>query len=62
MFGMIESANTGVRTGRQIRRAGTVVRMTLIIGHRITMMERRVVANGVPIMKNAAPRSGRESR
>lgn len=62
MFGMIESANTGVRTAGQIRHAGTVVRMTLMIGHRITMVERFVEADGVPIMKNAPPRIGRESR
>jgi len=62
MFGMIGSANTGVRTGGQIQRAGSAVRMTLMIGHRITMLERFVEADGVPIMKNAPPRIGRESR
>ena len=62
MFGMIESANTGVRTGWQIRRAGSAAIMILIVGRRIIMMERRVVVNGIPIMKNAPPRSGREYR
>ena len=60
MFGMIEWGNTGVQTGGQIRRAGTVVIMTLIGRHRITMVERCAVTDGVPIMKNAPRRIGRE--
>ena len=62
MSGMIESANTGVCTGGQIRRAGSAAIMTLIVGRRIIMLGRRAVADGVPIMKNAPPRIGRESR
>ena len=62
MFGMIGSANTGVRTGSQIRRACSVVIRTLIVGHRIIMVERRAVEDGVPIMKNTPHRIGREYR
>jgi hypothetical protein len=60
MFGMIRSANTGVRTGVQIRRVCSVVIMTLMAGHRIIMVERCVVEDGVPIMKNVPHRIGRE--
>ena len=62
MFGMIRSANTGVRTGSRIRRAGFVVIMIPIIGRRIIMGERCAVEDGVPIMKNTPRRIGRESR
>lgn len=62
MFGMTESANTGVRTGWQIRRAGSAAIMIPIVGRRIIMMGRRVVVDGVTIMKNALLRIGREYR
>ena len=54
MSGMIEWGNTGVRTGGQIRRAGTVAIITPIVKPRTTMAERHAAQiTFSPIIKGA---------
>ena len=60
MFGTIQSANIGVRTGKQIQHVCSAAIMIPIVGRRIMMPGWRAVADGLPIMKNAPPRIVRE--
>lgn len=61
MSGMTEWGNTGVRTGGQIRRAGTVAIMTLIVTPKIIMMEMHAVWEArIPISNGALRKIGGE--